>query len=107
MPPTRAGGTIKSAVCNAGHKVRVPAPPPDSMLDPVMSPSSPTGPAPKTVLVPAAQLTVLTEVDVLVIGAGTAGFVAAIGAARAGARTALIESNGFVGGANTATYNTG
>ena len=72
-----------------------------------MSSSPLAGPAPKTVFVPAARLPVLTEVDVLVIGAGTAGFVAAIGAARAGARTALIESNGFVGGANTATYNTG
>jgi hypothetical protein len=63
--------------------------------------------APRTVRVPAAELPVLAEVDVAVIGAGTAGFVSAIGAARAGARTALIESNGFVGGANTATYNTG
>ncbi|HVZ63772.1 MAG TPA: FAD-dependent oxidoreductase [Lacunisphaera sp.] len=72
-----------------------------------MSPSPSPDSGPKTVLAPAAQLPVLTEVDVLVIGAGTAGFVAAIGAARAGARTALVESNGFVGGANTATYNTG
>src|SRR3954462_3379616 len=61
----------------------------------------------RTVSVPAVDLPVLAEVDVAVIGAGTAGFVAAIGAARTGARTALIESNGFVGGANTATYNTG
>lgn len=63
--------------------------------------------SPRTVFVPAAELPVLAEVDVAVIGGGTAGFVSAIGAARAGARTALIESNGFVGGANTATYNTG
>src|SRR4051812_22710435 len=72
-----------------------------------MSLSSPSPAAAKTVFVPAAQLPVLTEVDVLVIGAGTAGFVSAIGAARAGARTALVERNAFVGGANTATYNTG
>jgi hypothetical protein len=63
--------------------------------------------SPRTILVPAAELTVLTEVDVVVVGAGTAGFVAAIAAARTGARTALIERNAFVGGANTATYNTG
>jgi hypothetical protein len=61
----------------------------------------------KTIRVPAADLSVLTEVDVAVIGGGTAGFVAAIGAARAGARTALIERNPFIGGANTATFNTG
>jgi hypothetical protein len=60
-----------------------------------------------TVLVPAAELSVLTDVDVVVVGGGTAGFVAAIAAARTGARTALIERNAFIGGANTATYNTG
>ncbi|MBL9216813.1 MAG: FAD-dependent oxidoreductase [Opitutaceae bacterium] len=62
---------------------------------------------PRTVFVPGASLPVLADVDVAVVGAGTAGFVAAIGAARAGARTVLVERNGFVGGANTATYNTG
>src|SRR3954465_5197050 len=63
--------------------------------------------SPRTISVPAAELPVLTEVDVAVIGGGTAGFVAAIAAARTGARTALIERNAYVGGANTATYNTG
>ena len=36
--------------------------------------------------------------DVIVCGGGTAGVVAAIAAARQGARTALIESKGYVGG---------
>jgi hypothetical protein len=69
--------------------------------------SRPSPASQRTIRVPAADLPILAEVDVAVAGAGTAGFVAAIGAARAGARTALIERNGFVGGANTATYNTG
>jgi hypothetical protein len=77
------------------------------MLSLLMSLRASTDSMPQTMFVPGALLPVLTAVDVLVVGAGTAGFVAAIGAARAGARTALIESNGFVGGANTATYNTG
>ncbi len=38
------------------------------------------------------------EYDVVVAGGGTAGVVAAIAAAREGARTALIERDGFVGG---------
>ena len=63
--------------------------------------------SPEKIFVPSAELPVLTSVDVAVIGGGTAGFVAAVAAARTGARTALIERNGFVGGANTATYNTG
>src|SRR4051812_10274069 len=102
MHPRRAGGTFKSGACNAEHKVRVSTPPSALMVWHRMSPPSPQGPAPKTVFVPGANLPVLTEVDVLVVGGGTAGFVAAIGAARAGARTALVEANAFIGGANTA-----
>ena len=39
--------------------------------------------------------------DVVVCGGGPAGFIAAIAAAREGARTALIEQYGFLGGAAT------
>jgi hypothetical protein len=39
--------------------------------------------------------------DVVVIGGGAAGIAAAIGAARDGARTALVERYGFLGGAAT------
>lgn len=41
---------------------------------------------------------VVTGVDVLVVGGGPAGIAAAIAAARAGARTALVERYGFLGG---------
>ena len=40
--------------------------------------------------------------DVIVCGGGPAGFIAAIAAARSGARTALIEQYGFLGGMATA-----
>ncbi|MFX0141661.1 MAG: FAD-dependent oxidoreductase [Candidatus Hodarchaeota archaeon] len=40
----------------------------------------------------------LESYDVLVVGGGLAGFSAAISAARNGARTILIEKNGFLGG---------
>ena len=42
------------------------------------------------------------EADVLVIGGGPAGLCAAIASARAGAKTTLIEKNGFCGGMATA-----
>ncbi len=45
---------------------------------------------------------VTEEVDVLVAGGGTAGCVAAIAAARAGAQVLLVERQGFLGGMLTA-----
>ncbi len=38
------------------------------------------------------------DCDVCVIGGGTAGFVAALASARTGAKTILIDTNGFLGG---------
>ena len=45
---------------------------------------------------------VKAKFDVIVCGGGPAGFIAAIAAARSGARTALIEQYGFLGGMATA-----
>ena len=42
-----------------------------------------------------------SEYDVIVVGGGTAGIVAAIQAARAGAATLLVEKNGMLGGTMT------
>jgi 2-polyprenyl-6-methoxyphenol hydroxylase-like FAD-dependent oxidoreductase len=46
------------------------------------------------------------EADVIVAGAGSAGMVAAIAAARSGARTLLIDRAGFLGGTSTAVLDT-
>lgn len=50
---------------------------------------------------PAKQIPIKTEVDVLVVGGGPAGFSAAVNAARQGVRTMLIEQTGSVGGMAT------
>jgi len=50
---------------------------------------------------PARDLTVAADVDVLVAGAGPAGFAAAVCAARMGAKTILVEQAGAVGGMTT------
>jgi hypothetical protein len=48
------------------------------------------------------EVPVIAEPDVLVVGGGAAGIAAACAAARAGARTLLIERYGFLGGTFTA-----
>jgi len=50
------------------------------------------------VIQPERVLPVLEETDVLVAGGGPAGFAAAVAAARAGARTAIVERYGYFGG---------
>jgi len=55
-----------------------------------------------TVSEPEREIKVLDEVDVIVAGAGVAGCAAAVAAARAGARTMLVERNGVLGGVVTA-----
>ena len=50
---------------------------------------------------PERRLPVVYDVDVAVVGGGTAGVVAAIAAARTGARTVLIERFGSLGGCPT------
>ncbi|HYF92374.1 MAG TPA: FAD-dependent oxidoreductase [Symbiobacteriaceae bacterium] len=50
--------------------------------------------------------TQLPEVDVLVVGGGSAGATAAIAAARQGARVALIERYGFLGGTGAMVLDT-
>src|SRR5689334_17566871 len=46
------------------------------------------------------------QADVVVAGAGSAGMVAAIAAARNGASTILVERGGFLGGISTAVLDT-
>src|SRR5262245_12523652 len=52
----------------------------------------------KTIQEPARSLDVVLETDVLVVGSGPGGLAAALAAARAGVRTALIDRNGCFGG---------
>jgi len=55
-----------------------------------------------TICEPERQIEVLDEVDVLVAGGGVSGCAAAVAAARAAAKTLLLERNGVLGGVATA-----
>ena len=55
-------------------------------------------PAPPTVAEVARQTAIVGEWDVVVVGGGSAGTSAAVAAARSGARVALVERYGYLGG---------
>ncbi len=57
----------------------------------------------KTYQEPARDIPIVREADVIVVGGGPAGLVAAIAAARNGADTVLIERFGYLGGTATAS----
>lgn len=57
----------------------------------------------KSIHEPVREVPVAAEVDVLVAGGGVAGIAAAVGAARAGADTLLVEQLGFLGGTASGT----
>lgn len=56
----------------------------------------------RTIDLPPRKAAVVAEADVLVVGGGPAGIGAAVGAAKAGASTVLVERYGFLGGNATA-----
>ncbi len=56
---------------------------------------------PKTLAIPAEEIEITEEADVVVIGGGSAGVAAAVTAARLGLRTVLVEEFPFFGGMST------
>lgn len=60
----------------------------------------------RSVEIPAQRVSVAAVADVVVVGGGTAGVIAAVAAARTGADTLLIERYGHLAGSLTGTYAT-
>lgn len=88
---------VGSALLTAAHAQQEPAPAPAAGL-PLPRPRYPARLAGGTVIQPERPLEIFAETDVLVVGGGPAGFAAAVSAARAGAKTMLMERYGHLGG---------
>jgi hypothetical protein len=58
----------------------------------------------RKILEPSREIPVIAEPEVVVVGGGPAGYVAAIAAARNGANTLLVERYGYLGGLATGCY---
>jgi ribulose 1,5-bisphosphate synthetase/thiazole synthase len=82
----------------------VPAPgasppnPENKLVPPSPMPSCPARLVGGRVIQPERPLEVASDTDVLIVGGGPAGFAAAVAAARAGAKTTLVERYGYFGG---------
>ncbi|MBM4017287.1 MAG: FAD-dependent oxidoreductase [Planctomycetes bacterium] len=68
------------------------------VIAPTVPPHAPAALVGGQVVQPQRTLPVLHQADVLVVGGGSAGVMAAIAARRAGAKTAIIERYGYFGG---------
>ena len=104
------GGRIGAAAAKEAKGVKSPVPawggaakPTNGGLDTreLLRGPRPWGGFEKTIQVPSRAIPVLGEYDVVVVGGGTSGACAGIGAARDGARTLVIESLHGLGGVAT------
>lgn len=56
----------------------------------------------ESIVEPSREIPIVDSADVVVVGGGPGGIIAAVASARSGAETVLIERNGFLGGTATA-----
>jgi ribulose 1,5-bisphosphate synthetase/thiazole synthase len=97
-------GTALASTVRTDRPVLAAAPPTEGsgfagkVIPPTGAPHVPATIAGGQIIQPQRTIPMMHETDVLVVGGGSAGVMAAIAARRAGARTALLERYGYFGG---------